>query len=96
MELEDDGTLAVRGPGGEPLERVAQLTCREARPWVRRSSTLLGVQLCGSPVDWVVGDGRAEVAERIRRAEGTDCDTAGDIRHLRLPDGRRAVVLVVE
>ncbi|SDN97380.1 hypothetical protein SAMN05660199_01002 [Klenkia soli] len=85
--------LDVRAPDGELLERGRRLTFRDARPWVRRQSALVGVWNCGTPVAWAVGDARRALVDRIRASEGGDCNIGGDVLLFRLADGRRAVVV---
>jgi hypothetical protein len=84
----------TRGPNGEELTRERRLTYREARPWLKRSSVLIGVMPCGTDVRWLQDDERQGYVQQLRHAEGRDCNVAGDVLLYRMPDS--AKVLVVE
>ena len=86
----EDGGL--RGPSGQPLTVGRRLTYRQARPWLRRSDAVVGLRPCGMEVNWLPDDERQAVVERLRHAEGKDCNVAGDVLLYRLPDGNIVVV----
>ena len=90
---EDHDASVLRAPGGEPLTHGRRTTWRAARPWLRRDDVLVGVEPCGRPVEWVPDEGRPHFAARARRAEGRDCNVAGDLLLFRLTDGRPVVVV---
>ena len=80
-------------PGGEPPDHGRRTTYREARGWFRRGDALVGVWPCHAPVEWVREEDRPRFAARARRAEGRDCNVAGDVLLFRLADGRPVVVV---
>lgn len=82
------------GPNGEQLTRQRRLTYREARPWLKRSSVLIGVEPCGTDVRWLRDDERHEYVQQLRHAEGRDCNVAGDVLLYRMKNG--TTVLVIE
>jgi hypothetical protein len=68
------------------------LTYREARPWLKRSSALLG-RWRGPTIEWVSDEDRAAFVAWVRQVEGRDCDLAGDVALYRLADGRPVLVI---
>lgn len=90
---DDDDAYVPHGPGGELLTRGRRTTWRAARPWLRRSDVLVGLWPCGSPVEWVPDEDRSRFAVQARRAEGRDCNVAGDVLLFRLADGRPVLVV---
>ena len=87
------GETALHSPDGEPLTHGRRATHRAARPWLRRDDALVGVWPCDSPFEWVPAAERPAFAARERRAEGRDCNVAGDVLLFRLADGRPVVVV---
>ena len=68
------------------------MTYRQARPWLRRSDAVVGLRPCGMEVNWLAADERQAMVERLRHAEGKDCNVAGDVLLYRLPDANIVVV----
>ena len=93
-DTSQDETDRHRGPNGEPLTRQRRLTYREARPWLKRSSVLIGVAPCGTDIRWLRDDERDGYVQQLRHAEGRDCNVAGDVLLYRMTDSN--TVLVVE
>lgn len=83
----------LHGQSGQALEGARRLTYRQARPWLRRSDAVNGLRPCGIEVHWVADDERQALVERLRHAEGKDCNVAGDVLLYRLGGGN---VIVVE
>ena len=90
---DDDVDTELRGPNGQALVRARRLTYRDARPWLRRTDALIGTRPCGVEVAWVADDERQALLERLRHAEGKDCNVAGDVLLYRSQGG---TVIVVE
>jgi hypothetical protein len=90
-----DETVQPRGPNGEALTRARRMTYRQARPWLKRSDVRIGVMPCGTDIRWLQEDDeRQSYVEHLRRAEGGDCNVAGDVLLYRITDSVK--VLVVE
>lgn len=88
-EGDADGLL---GPSGQVLRRARRLTYRQARPWLGRGDAVIGLRPCGMEVTWVADDERQAVVERLRHAEGKDCNVAGDVLLYRSSYGSVVVV----
>ena len=82
------------GPDGEALTHERRLTYREARPWLKRSSVRIGVVPCGTGLRWLEADERDGFVQKLRHAEGRDCNVAGDVLLYRT--AKESKVLVVE
>jgi hypothetical protein len=82
------------GPNAEALTKGRRLTYRQARPWLKRSDVPIGVRPCGTGIRWLPEDERQTYAQRLRHAEGRDCNVAGDVLLYRITDSSK--VLVVE
>ncbi|MCZ2827344.1 hypothetical protein O2W14_00660 [Modestobacter sp. VKM Ac-2986] len=87
------GEDVLHAPDGELLTHGRRVTHRAARPWLRRDDALVGVWPCDSLVEWVPAADRPAFAAQERRAEGRDCNVAGDVLLFRLADGRPVVVV---
>ena len=90
---EEDDAGSPRGPDGRALEGARRLTYRQARPWLRRSEVIIGVQPCGTAISWLADDERQALVQQLRHAEGKDCNVAGDVLLYRLP---HSTVIVIE
>ena len=88
----NEADTELRGPSGQALVRARRLTYREARPWLRRSDAVIGLRHCGVEVTWVADEERQALLERLRHAEGKDCNVAGDVLLFRSRDGTVVVV----
>jgi hypothetical protein len=85
--------FTARGPDGQPLDAGRRMTYRAARGWSKRRDVLLGRWPCGHPIVWLDGEASRSLAAELRKAEGKDCNLAGDVLLFRLADGRPAVVV---
>ena len=66
---------------------------RDARTWLKRRDVTVGVlPECNRDITWLTSDDWTTLAERVRRAEGKDCNLAGDVVLYRQPDGNYLVV----
>jgi hypothetical protein len=87
------GEVLPHLPDGEPLTDGRRMTYRQARPWLRRGEALVGVWPSHAPVEWMPEQDRTELTAAARRAEGRDCNVAGDVLLFRRADGRPVLVV---
>ena len=90
---EGGDAVQLRGPSGHNLDRARRMTYRQARPWLRRRDAVIGLRPCGVEVNWMADHERPALVERLRQAEGKDCNVAGDVLLYRTPN---ITVIVVE
>ena len=94
FDAASDEAEPPRGPAGELLTKHRRLSYRDARPWLKRSSVVLGAMACGREIRWLRDDERHDYVQQLRHAEGQDCNVAGDVLLYRTSGG--LTVLVVE
>ncbi|MCE0538126.1 hypothetical protein LWF15_21760 [Kineosporia rhizophila] len=92
-DTSDGEEIVPCDPDGRPLPEPRRMPINQARPWIKREHVPLGVWPCGLPITWVPAADRAALATRLRRAEGKDCNVAGDALLFSLPQDGHAVVI---